>query len=100
MKLILTPLAVAMLGEWMEHMKGATMSHYQQRIMLVTGCTSAEATQAEEIMRHDIFHSTLDWQPAKVFDHAAKVAVGALKNLQRQAKDIDKWDARERELDA
>lgn len=54
------------------------MSHYQKRIIRVTGCTPEEATAVEEVMRQDIFHSTLDWQPARLFDRAARVAYRAL----------------------
>jgi len=55
------------------------MSLYQKRIQEVTGCTADEARAVEDIMRHDIFHSTLDWQPRALFDKAAKVAYRALR---------------------
>ena len=38
------------------------MNSYQHLIIEATGCTAAEAGEIEEIMRADIFHSTLDWQ--------------------------------------
>lgn len=57
------------------------MSFYQKRIQKVTGSTDGEAQEIEEIMRHEIFHSTLDWQPAPLFDKAAKVAYAYLHNL-------------------
>ena len=57
------------------------MNHYQERIQRVTGSTEAEASEIEEMMRHDIFHSTLDWQPAPLFDKAAQVAFAYLRNL-------------------
>lgn len=57
------------------------MNHYQERIQKVTGSTEAEASEIEEMMRHDIFHSTLDWQPAPLFDKAARVAFAALRGM-------------------
>lgn len=58
----------------------AMLSHYGQMIVETTGCTEAEAMEAEEIMRQDIFHSTLDWQPRALFVKAAKLAVAILRN--------------------
>ena len=57
------------------------MNHYQERIQRVTGSTDTEAQEIEDVMRHDIFHSTLDWQPAPLFDKAARVAYAVLHNL-------------------
>ena len=51
---------------------------YQQMIQRATGCSEAEAGEVEEIMRHDIFHSTLDWQTRAIFDKAARMAVAYL----------------------
>lgn len=59
--------------------RGNPGSHYQARIQKVTGATAQEAAEIEEMMRHDIFHSTLDWQPAPLFDKAARVAYAALR---------------------
>lgn len=53
---------------------------YQQMIMDATGCTAAEAREAEEVMRKDIFHSTLDWQPRPLFNKAARLAVAILRD--------------------
>ena len=51
------------------------MSFYGKTIVKATGCTEQEAAEAEEVMRNDLFHSTLDWQPAGLFDKAARLAV-------------------------
>jgi len=51
------------------------MSFYGKMIVETTGCTEQEAAEAEEVMRRDLFHSTLDWQPAPLFDKAARLAV-------------------------
>jgi hypothetical protein len=51
------------------------MSFYVKMIVETTGCTEQEAAAAEEVMRNDLFHSTLDWQPAPLFDKAAQLAV-------------------------
>jgi hypothetical protein len=59
---------------------GEEMSMYGELIIKATGCTDAEARDAEEIMRHDIFHSTLDWQPRPLFIKAARLAVKILRN--------------------
>mgnify|MGYP001594854238 CR=1 FL=1 len=65
---------------------------YTQMIQAATGCTDAEAREAEEIMRHDIFHSTLDWQSRSLFDKAARLAVAVLRDetiLARHARAIE-----------
>lgn len=39
------------------------MSHYHAVITEATGVTDvADLYEIEDVMRHDIFHSTLDWQ--------------------------------------
>ena len=39
------------------------MTHYQQLISEATGVTDLVLIeQIEDVMRHEIFHSTLDWQ--------------------------------------
>lgn len=50
------------------------MTHYQESIIKATGCSEADAPLIEEIMRHTIFHSTLDWQTKEVFDKGARDA--------------------------
>jgi len=36
--------------------------------------TDADVTDIEDIMRHTIFHSTLDWQTARQFNKGARDA--------------------------
>ncbi|MBI5245504.1 MAG: hypothetical protein HY922_17720 [Elusimicrobia bacterium] len=55
------------------------MSIYQDIIIKATGVSVKEAGYVEEIMREDIFHSTLDWQSRAQFVRAAREAVGLLK---------------------
>tara|TARA_Y100000034_G_C6597791_1_gene259949 strand:- start:343 stop:531 length:189 start_codon:yes stop_codon:yes gene_type:complete len=51
------------------------MSLYRDTLMEVTGITNADDLAAiEDIMRHDIFHSTLDWQTRDQILKAAKEA--------------------------
>jgi hypothetical protein len=52
---------------------------YQQTIIEATGCAPDEAREAEDIMRNDIFHSTLDWQSRALFVKAARLAVKVLR---------------------
>lgn len=54
------------------------MSFYEQQIILATKCKLEDAAEIEEIMRFDIFHSTLDWVPAAQFNKAAREAWGQL----------------------
>lgn len=51
------------------------ISGYQDIIMAATGCRPEEASDLEEIMRDDIFHSTLDWQTREQLEDAAREAV-------------------------
>jgi len=44
---------------------------YQDLIIRATGCPPADAPEIEEIMRQDIFHSTLDWQTREQLEEAA-----------------------------
>jgi hypothetical protein len=57
------------------------LSIYQRIIVEATGCTEGEARGAEEIMRHDIFHSTLDWQSRPLLEKAARLAVASLRKM-------------------
>jgi hypothetical protein len=58
------------------------MSLYSKIISEATGETDpATLDQLEEIMRHDIFHSTLDWQTREVLDDAAREAVRILAKM-------------------
>ena len=56
---------------------------YQSIIIKATGCTVAEASGLEDIMRHDIFHSTLDWQTKEQLQEAAREAVLIQKELDK-----------------
>ena len=51
---------------------------YKKLIMEATNCNESIAAIIEDIMRHDIFRSTLDWQTAAQLKQAAKVAAGML----------------------
>lgn len=50
------------------------MNAYQKSIIEATGCPEADAPLLEEIMRHTIFHSTLDWLSKEAFDKGARDA--------------------------
>lgn len=54
-------------------------SFYRQLIIETTGVNDKDAAYVEDIMREDIFHSTLDWQSRKVFTRGAREAVAMLK---------------------
>jgi hypothetical protein len=53
--------------------------------MEATGCSAAEADRIEDIMRDDIFHSTLDWQTRPELEEAARLAVLILDQLDRDS---------------
>ena len=50
------------------------MNIYQQMIIEDCHVSPEIAAELEEIMRNDIFHSTLDWQTRKQFRKGAKEA--------------------------
>ena len=50
-------------------------SIYQRLILETTHCPQSDAPIIEEIMREDIFHSTLDWQTRSMLQKAAREAV-------------------------
>jgi hypothetical protein len=55
------------------------MSFYLKMIeSAVPGRTQEEYRAIEEIMRADIFHSTLDWQTKAQFNHGAREAAALL----------------------
>lgn len=64
------------------------MTGYQKEIMRIVGCDEHTAEQIEEIMRHDIFHSTLDWQTKEEFEDGARKALAAYLVIQ---PDIIDW---------
>lgn len=66
------------------------MNHYQHLIIEATGCTAAEAVEIEEIMRQDIFHSTLDWQSRRTLVRAAQLGYESLKTTRLELAAIGK----------
>ena len=54
------------------------MSPYHQIIIAATGVGEKDAVYIEDIIRNDIFHSTLDWQSRATLVRAAKEAMGLL----------------------
>jgi hypothetical protein len=55
------------------------MSIYQDLIIKATGASGRDTGHVEDIMRDDIFHSTLDWQSRAQLVRAAREAIGLLK---------------------
>lgn len=55
------------------------MSFYQDLIIKATGVNAKDAGYVEDIMREDIFHSTLDWQSRTQFVRGAREAVEMLR---------------------
>jgi len=63
---------------------------YQRLISDATGVVdTVTLEQIESIMRHDIFHSTLDWQTAVQLLKAAKQAYEMFKVMRDAAADLD-----------
>jgi len=54
------------------------MSSYAEMICQDTDCTPEDAAMIEDIMRNDIFHSTLDWQSRAEFRTGAREAAKLL----------------------
>jgi len=54
------------------------MSSYTRMIEEDTGCAPTDAPMIEEIMRNDVFHSTLDWQTRTELRKGAREAVRLL----------------------
>lgn len=54
------------------------MTFYQDLIIKATGANMRDAGHIEDIMRNDIFHSTLDWQTRAQLVSAAKEAAELL----------------------
>lgn len=56
-------------------MSAPALSIYHQIIHEATGVTNLpDLEQIENVMRHDIFHSTLDWQTRGQLHNAARLA--------------------------
>jgi len=49
-------------------------SLYHQLIKAATGCEDIDLGEIEELMREEIFHSTLDWQSKAQFNRGARKA--------------------------
>ena len=62
------------------------VSGYQEMIMESTGCTAKQVPEVEDIMRHSVFHSTLDWQTRLEFDKGAKEAYVILRLMKKRRK--------------
>lgn len=57
------------------------LSGYQAIISKATGATDRKVLEEiEDIMRHDVFHSTLDWQTRAQLERGAKLAHAVMKN--------------------
>ena len=54
------------------------MSAYEQMIIEDTGCKPDDAPMIEDIMRNEVFHSTLDWQSRAQFRQGARKAAKIL----------------------
>jgi hypothetical protein len=54
------------------------MSAYKQMIIEDTGCKPDEAAMIEDIMRNEVYHSTLDWQTRVQFRQGARKAAKIL----------------------
>jgi len=63
------------------------VSFYKASIIAACKCPEADAAEVEDIMRHDIFHSTLDWQSRAQFDKGAREAYELLLAMRRQGTD-------------
>lgn len=57
------------------HQSNPRQSHYAALIKEATGCPDNALAILEEIMRQDIFHSTLDWQTHDELMAAARKAL-------------------------
>jgi hypothetical protein len=55
-------------------MKAASPSPYSDIIIKTTGAAGCDVIMIKNIMREEIFHSTLDWQTARQLATAARAA--------------------------
>ncbi len=58
---------------------------YTSVIMEATGCSPVEADRIEDVMRNDIFNSTLDWQSREELEEAARLALAVLQQMDRDS---------------
>jgi hypothetical protein len=54
------------------------MSAYEDAIIENTRCNRGDAAMIEDIMRNEVFHSTLDWQTPAQFRKGARKAARML----------------------
>lgn len=54
------------------------MDAYKQLIIEDTLCSHVDAEMIEDIMRNEVFHSTLDWQTREQFRQGARKAAKIL----------------------
>jgi len=55
------------------------ISYYGQCISIITGrLDPIELSKIEDVMRNEIFHSTLDWQTSDEFARGARLALSIL----------------------
>jgi len=59
------------------------LTGYEKSIIEYTGCDIDEVKEVEDIMRNEIFHSTLDWQDKDLFKQGAKEAYEVYKELKK-----------------
>ncbi len=64
------------------------LSDYQQMVVEDTGCALEDAYKLVQIMRDDVFHSTLDWQSREEFRRGARKAN---KLFQEDHEDYEAW---------
>jgi hypothetical protein len=62
-----------------KHIANAKMKTHADFIMEATGCQREEVSKIYDVMRHGIFHSTLDWQTREQIDEAAVLAFSVIK---------------------
>ena len=68
------------------------MTYYEQAIIKATGCSTKDVGEIEDIMRNDVFHSTLDWQTKRQFNKGAKEAYKIFKAIETlKAKHGEQW---------
>ena len=70
-------------------MKGAGLSGYRAVIYEATGAPAADLARIENIMREEIFHSTLDWQTREQLAAGAREAFARL-NEDRELYDLER----------
>jgi hypothetical protein len=71
------------INETPDFAEGGKVNSYQKIIIDATNCTPAEAVHIEEIMRKDIFHSTLDHQTKKQLQDAAEEGYEQYKEMKK-----------------